>query len=196
MRAQSQIRRTLGTAEARQRVADILAREQFASRRALGRRVCEEFDFRDRRGRPQLAGCLKALSALAARAAEIVLPPPGRGVPRSGQPHVLVLARTLFGQVLLTFLRQQMRAIAHIRSYFRKEMGRWHRRLDAHPPRGRAAGLAPRGQAEQLSGMAGVILAVRARSSGLADQQLGGCRRRIPTRRLLTPISSFGTRAM
>ena len=99
MRAQSQIRRTLGTAQARQRVADILAREQFASRRALGRRVCEEFDFRDRRGRPQLAGCLKALSALAARAAEIVLPPPGRGVPRSGQPHVLAAGVELAAQV-------------------------------------------------------------------------------------------------
>ena len=61
VRAQSQIQRTLGTAEAMDRVVALLAGERFASRRALGRRVCAEFGFRDTRGRWQLAACLKAL---------------------------------------------------------------------------------------------------------------------------------------
>ena len=72
--AQSQIQSTLNAAEPR--VAAILSRERFGSRHALGRRLCEEFGFRDRRGRLQLAGCLKALRALEARSEAIVLPPP------------------------------------------------------------------------------------------------------------------------
>ena len=38
--------------------------------------VCEEFAFADARGRLQVAGCLKALTALAGRRPEIVLPQP------------------------------------------------------------------------------------------------------------------------
>ena len=64
MRAQSQIQRTLGQAVAIERVAALLSQEQFDSRGALGSRVCAEFDFLDHQGRPQLAGCLKALRNL------------------------------------------------------------------------------------------------------------------------------------
>ena len=67
MRAQSQIQRTLGEAAAIERVAAILSQDQFDSRSAVGRRVCAEFDFCDQRGRPQLAGCLKALRNLEQR---------------------------------------------------------------------------------------------------------------------------------
>ena len=74
--SQSQISRALQDEAAVARVASILSQEQFESRRALGRRVCAEFSFADARGRPQLAGCLKALTALAGRRPEIVLPPP------------------------------------------------------------------------------------------------------------------------
>ncbi len=89
MRQQSQIQRTLADAAARQRVGAILAQEAFASRRAAGRRICEEFGFRDRRGRLQLAGCLKALGTLAERDARIVLPAAGAGIPNSGRPALL-----------------------------------------------------------------------------------------------------------
>ena len=74
--AQSLISRTLRGEAARSRVAGILSQESFDSRRALGRRVCEEFSFFDARGRPQLAGCMKALTGLATTSPEIVLPPP------------------------------------------------------------------------------------------------------------------------
>ena len=71
--AQSQIQRTLNAAVPR--IAEILSQEQFPSRHALGRRLCAEFHFVDRRGREQLAGCLKALRVLEARSEAIVLPP-------------------------------------------------------------------------------------------------------------------------
>ena len=74
--AQSQISRTLREEASVSRVAAILSRERFESRSALGRRVCEEFSFLDARGRPQLAGCMKALADLAGRVPDIVLPPP------------------------------------------------------------------------------------------------------------------------
>ena len=85
MRAQSQIQRTLGEAAALERVAEILSAEEFASRSAAGRRICAEFDFRDRRGRLQVAGCLQVLGTLAARSERIVLPPAGPPVPGAGQ---------------------------------------------------------------------------------------------------------------
>ena len=74
--SQSQISRTLRGATERERIAAILSQEQFGSRRALGRRVCQEFSFFDAVGRPQVSGCLKALSALAGEDPGIVLPPP------------------------------------------------------------------------------------------------------------------------
>ena len=74
--SQSQISRTLRDEAAVARIASILSQERFDSRSALGRRVCEEFSFADARGRPQLAGCMKALGALAERVPDIVLPPP------------------------------------------------------------------------------------------------------------------------
>ena len=77
--AQSQISRTLRGATQRARIAAILSQEQFDSRRALGRRVCEEFSFIDATGRLQVAGCMKALAALAEAVPDIVLPP--RGAP-------------------------------------------------------------------------------------------------------------------
>lgn len=89
MRAQPQIQRRLGAAEALDRIAGILAAERFANRRALGRRVGEEFDYRDARGRSQLAGCRKALDVLAGRHERIVLPPPAGGVQRGGRPALL-----------------------------------------------------------------------------------------------------------
>ena len=74
--AQSQISRTLREEASVSRVVAILSRESFESRSALGRRVCEEFSSLDARGRPQLAGCMKALADLAGRVPDIVLPPP------------------------------------------------------------------------------------------------------------------------
>ena len=89
MGAQSQIQRTLADPESVAVVAAILSREQFASRRQLGRRICDEFGFSDRLGRLQVAGCLKALRALERRSERIVLPPAGPPVPGGGRPSLL-----------------------------------------------------------------------------------------------------------
>ena len=69
-------------------MAAILSRERFDSRSALGRRVCAEFAFTDARGRPQLAGCMKALGELAERVPGIVLPPPKAPAVKAG-PRLL-----------------------------------------------------------------------------------------------------------
>ena len=74
--SQSQISLTLRDEAAVARIASLPSFEQFDSRLALGRRVCEEFAFADARSRLQVAGCLKALTALADRRPEIVLPVP------------------------------------------------------------------------------------------------------------------------
>ena len=75
--AQSNISRTLRTEGSLSRISSILSQEQFASRRDLGRRICEVFRFINPMGQPQLTGCMKALSDLAATKT-IVLPPPCR----------------------------------------------------------------------------------------------------------------------
>ena len=74
--SQSQISRTLRDEAAVARIASLLSFEQLDSRSALGRRVCEEFAFADARSRLQVADCLRALTALAERRPEIVLPVP------------------------------------------------------------------------------------------------------------------------
>ena len=89
MRQQSQIQRTLGGAEGIARITTLLERERFSSRSDLGRRVCEEFDFRDRLGRLQLSGCLNALRVIEQRCDSIVLPVAGTAVPRAGRPSLL-----------------------------------------------------------------------------------------------------------
>ena len=89
MRQQSQIQRTLGDLESIARITPLLERERFSSRTDLGRRVCEEFDFRDRLGRLQLSGCLHALRVIEQRCDFIVLPAAGRSVPRAGRPSLL-----------------------------------------------------------------------------------------------------------
>ena len=76
-------------------VAAILAGEQLASRRALGRRVCEEFGFRDRLGRLQVATCLQALHVLAERSERIVLPTPAGVVNGGGKPSLLAAGASL-----------------------------------------------------------------------------------------------------
>ena len=82
--AQSQIIRKLRDKEALSRVSAILSQEQFDSRSALGRRVCNEFSFFDAAGRPRLAGCMKALGVLAESTPGLVLPAPQKPVFRSG----------------------------------------------------------------------------------------------------------------
>ena len=74
--AQSQISGTLRSEAGRGRVWSLLSKESFGSRRALGRWVCEEFSFVDPLGRLQVAGCMKALAALAAEEPGLALPPP------------------------------------------------------------------------------------------------------------------------
>ena len=78
--AQSQISRRLCDEAARKRIVALASQERFASRRALGRRVCEEFALVDAAGRLQVAGCMKALASLAEGSPDLVLPPP-QGAP-------------------------------------------------------------------------------------------------------------------
>ena len=73
MMIQNQINRSLNAPAARVRLEQILAQSNGASRSAVGRRVCEVFDFADQQGRLQLSGCMKALRALEG-AGEIQLP--------------------------------------------------------------------------------------------------------------------------
>ncbi|MCY4356541.1 MAG: hypothetical protein OXD01_03365 [Gammaproteobacteria bacterium] len=73
--AQSQISHTLRSPVGRDRISALLAREEFSSRSALSRRVCEEFSFLDPLGRPQVASCMDALTSLAKRDPDISLPP-------------------------------------------------------------------------------------------------------------------------
>ncbi len=86
--AQSQISRTLRGAEGRARVASILSHEPFDSRSAFGRRICREFSFFTATGRPQLAGCMKALAEIERDTGEFVLPPPRPTALRAG-PRLL-----------------------------------------------------------------------------------------------------------
>ena len=75
MHEQNQIASTLASADGTERLKDLLAQAGSASRAEMGRRVCQAFGFHDVRGRPQLAGCMKALRALDAHG-RIQLPAP------------------------------------------------------------------------------------------------------------------------
>ena len=99
MRARSQIQRTLSEPAAFERLAGILARETFVSRRAVGRRVCAEFGFQDQRGQWQVSTCLQALGVLAERSERIALPPAGASVPGGGQPAQLADGVGLVAQI-------------------------------------------------------------------------------------------------
>jgi len=82
MYVQSQIKRTLGKPEKLVRVQELIGAAAGAHRTALADRVCAAFGFVDARGRPQRAGCLKALRALD-RLGRLTLPPP-RTAPTPG----------------------------------------------------------------------------------------------------------------
>ena len=75
MHEQNQIAATLTSAGGTTRLKELLAQVGSASRTEFGRRVCQLFGFHDARGRPQLAGCMKALRALDADG-RIQLPAP------------------------------------------------------------------------------------------------------------------------
>ena len=87
MLIQNQIHRTLSEADSLSRVGRILSEADGDSRSAIGRRVCEAFGFSDGRGRPQLAGCMKALRSLEAEGG-LRLPAPRCGRPPSAARRV------------------------------------------------------------------------------------------------------------
>ena len=84
MESQNHIKRTLSDAIAIAEISDILAQGEVKHRTDLARGLCERHKFYDARGRPQLPGCLKALSELSA-AGYFELPAP-RSRPRVGTP--------------------------------------------------------------------------------------------------------------
>jgi hypothetical protein len=90
MRLQSQIKRRLSEPRSLARVHALMREAPEAHRTALADRVCADLGFIDARGRPQRAGCLKALRALE-RDGQIALAParttPGpRRTRRLGHP--------------------------------------------------------------------------------------------------------------
>ena len=85
--AQSLISNTLQQEESLIRIQSIMAEESFASRHALGKRICTEFQFFDATGRVQLAGCLKALSNLASH--QKIQLPERRRAPIANRPRLL-----------------------------------------------------------------------------------------------------------
>ena len=87
MLIQNQIHRTLSEPDSLSRVGRILSEADGESRSAIGRRVCEAFGFSDGRGRPQLAGCMKALRSLEA-VGGLRLPAPRCGRPPSAARRV------------------------------------------------------------------------------------------------------------
>ena len=107
MHEQNQIGSTLASADGTARLKDLLAQAGSVSRTEVGRRVCELFGFHDALGRPQLAGCMKALRRLEADR-RIELPAPrharrrcrprrlGRPVPQpAGVPERVDLVQAL-----------------------------------------------------------------------------------------------------
>ena len=72
--AQHQIKRTLNTAAALERVESMIREDSELHRTGVAGLVCEEFGFFDARGRAQVGGCLAGLRALE-RAGRVGLPP-------------------------------------------------------------------------------------------------------------------------
>ena len=64
MHLQNQIKRTLALAESIEAVRTLLDTKVHKNRAALGRALCQHFDFHDARGQPQIGGCIKALREL------------------------------------------------------------------------------------------------------------------------------------
>ena len=87
MESQNHIKRTLSDAIVIAEISDILAQGEVTHRTDLARGLCERHEFYDARGRPQLAGCLKALNELSA-SGYFELPAP-RSQPRAGSPRRL-----------------------------------------------------------------------------------------------------------
>jgi hypothetical protein len=187
VRAQSQIQRTLGAPEAVDRIAAILGAERFPSRRALGRRICEEFDFRDPRGRWQLAGCLKALNILATRSERIVLPVPQSGVPRGERPYQLAA-----GVVLAEHVPERLELVRELSiQRVRKGPGRriWNTLIANEHRQGMTifAGAQMRYLVASAHGWLGAVgfaaaalhLAARERWMGWSDEQRRACLNRV-----------------
>ena len=80
MNTQNLIKQTLAQPESITTVLRILEENEGLSRSAIALRVCEQFGLLDGKGKPQQAGCMKALRELE-RAGQIVLPKP-RWLPR------------------------------------------------------------------------------------------------------------------
>ena len=75
MNTQNLIKQTLAQPESITTILTILEENQGVSRSAIAVQVCERFELLNARGKPQQAGCMKALRELE-RAGQIVLPKP------------------------------------------------------------------------------------------------------------------------
>jgi len=87
MSTQNLIKRTLARPESISAIRQILETDDGLSRSAIAERVCEHLDLLNARGKPQRAGCLKALRELE-RAGHFLLPTAQR-CPKHGSPKRL-----------------------------------------------------------------------------------------------------------
>jgi hypothetical protein len=87
MNTQNLIKRKLARPESITAIRQILETEDGLSRSAIAERVCEHLELSNARGRPQRAGCLKALRELE-RAGHFLLPT-ARRCPKHGSPKRL-----------------------------------------------------------------------------------------------------------
>ena len=87
MNTQNLIKRKLAQPESITVIRQILESDDELSRSAVAQRVCERLELRNARGRPQRAGCLKALRELE-RAGHFLLPT-ARQCPQRASPRRL-----------------------------------------------------------------------------------------------------------
>ena len=87
MNTQNLIKRKLARPESITAIRQILETDDGLSRSAIAERVCEHLELLNARGKPQRAGCLKALRELE-RAGHFLLPT-ARRCPKHGSPRRL-----------------------------------------------------------------------------------------------------------
>ena len=134
MEQQHQIKRTLATPDSIEAILRLLADGAHSSRTSLARSTCTQFGFVDARGRPQTAGCVKALRELE-RAGHFRLPV----VAATGRGHGKT-ARRLDQPVPephdVPALAGDVRALALIKVQTLDQMRLWNELMACEHPQG------------------------------------------------------------
>ncbi len=139
MHEQNQVASTLASPDGMNRLQDLLAQAGSASRTEMGRRVCQAFGFHDARGRPQLAGCMKALRALDGHG-RIQLPAPRHGC-RPCQPRGL--GRPVPAPADVPARADLVQGLALVEVIGKDQRRVWNELLQREHPRGAARHVGP-----------------------------------------------------